>query len=170
MKKTKRTKSTKEPVRKFRIYISPRTSPQYLDVLIHPTYKALQRYRETKNGGCEACFRPDNCDRIATFVNHHEHNHGNPRIGTLNFYPRSLTVGIVTHELFHAVTCWAKNMGCVPGWDHEPAKNSLTKGKQDNEEVCAEVIGNLAAQFFVALAGIGKVLRFDKSIEIKYVE
>lgn len=61
-------------------------------------------------------------------------------------------------------------MGCVPGWDHEPAKNSLTKGKQDNEEVCAEVIGNLAAQFFVALAGIGKVLRFDKSIEIKYVE
>lgn len=44
-------------VHKFRLYVAPRTSPQYFDVVIHPTYEALQKARSIKDGGCEACFR-----------------------------------------------------------------------------------------------------------------
>lgn len=167
----RKVKKDKKPVtHKFRLFIAPRTSPQYIDVVIHPTYDKLQKARKDKDRLCEAFYAPDNTKELITFINKAEHRHGVPCFGTLHFYPRSLTVGIVTHELFHAVTCWARNMGCVPGWDEKTeVRDSLEHGKPDHEEVCAEVMGSLAAQFFSCLARIGKCLRFDKAIEIKYV-
>lgn len=149
-KRTTPKKSKPNPKYQFRIYASPRTSPQYFDVMIHDNRKKMIKWRSENHSTCEAFMAPDN----GTWITHitpgddgFESSYGNPRLGAIHFHPGSLTMGIIVHELYHATEWYSHIVGAI----HKDKQNR-------NEEIRAEVIGSLMAQFMVEL-NARKVLR-----------
>lgn len=138
----------------FKIFIAPRTSPQYVILRIHRTEKdvALWRGRHVSPFGVvmksSAYFRPAN---IATIIKisgegRQTRTECNACIGDMNFHPKSLSAAIIAHECYHAVQCWAQREGC------QCADPDETTGRHDNEEICAEAIGSLVAQVMLRAA------------------
>lgn len=116
----------------FKIHVSPKTSPQYFDVYIHPTRRGLREAYGGWSGDvmafCKPRFSPENA------------------LGELHFRRDTLSHGVIAHELFHALLIWARVTGGVPPVEEE----GNAQGEWDestNEERCAEIIGFMVAQF-----------------------
>lgn len=163
----KKKLAAKPPTRShsFRLYISPCTSPEYVDVFIYKTHEELNRarkHREEHDQLIDAFFRPDNVTEIVDFRDENEFHRGNPHIGDIHFCEPQMHCGILVHELYHAVTFWAHKIGCCPGFEAPKATHALRYAKPDNEEVCATVIGDLMGQLAVAIG----VLIDEKKLKV----
>lgn len=77
--------------------------------------------------------------------------------GSLHFHMEDLGLGIITHELFHAVTVWARQQGCSPELESEDENKARVLYLPTKEEICAEVIGGLMAQILVHCAKLNLV-------------
>lgn len=118
---------------KFKLYPAPRFTNQHFNVFIHKTQKKL----------IDTHPRKHKCMAFFAWSNENE----NFNLGELHFCLDMLTYGIITHELYHAVTYWSRVTGSMPEEDWQGDDDSW--GKSTNEERCAEVIGSLMAQFVV---------------------
>lgn len=146
--------SLPKPKAKFEIYLCRRSSPEYLMVFVHQDYKSLQRYRQSaskKDGGCEAFFRAADFTEVLKVCKCGETRTVNNCFGEVHFYPGSLTFGIIAHEMYHAVTSWGWEHGCLPTGNEKEGRKSTVFDIPTNEELCAELMGELVGQTMVGL-------------------
>lgn len=141
-----------KPKAQFEIYLARRSSPFYVLVVVHHSYKDLQKHRMLKKGGCEAFFRATTLEETLTVAKDgSETRKINHCFGEVHFYPGSLSFGIIAHEMYHAVTCWAWEHGHLPTGNEKEGKKSTVFDIPTNEELCAEMIGELVGQTMVGL-------------------
>jgi hypothetical protein len=143
-----------KPEYTFDLYVSPRHSPRVVRVMIHRNQRRMLVWRGDSYSGdsteafCQACdtrrLRFDDKGGSVEVVDH--------VVAVVHFHPGSLSMGVVAHELFHAVIAWARMEACLPCSEVEPADKKAVLHLPDHEERCAEVMGGLMAQFVVNLA------------------
>lgn len=119
-------------------------------VYVHETYKHLQSHRKGEKG-VEAFFRPTEVTEVLKLSKDGEVRTVNRCFGEVHFYPGSLSFGIIAHEMYHAVTSWAWEHGCLPKGNENEGKKSTVFEIPTDEELCAELIGELVGQTMIGL-------------------
>lgn len=122
---------------RFRVFVDLKSSPQFFEVVIWPTKKAMERHRwngKKPPSNTEAYWSPNNDELEADCHCGEKHRKAMPLIGTIHFYRTQLSYGIVAHEVFHAVMTWAVINGADPVM--------ALVCKPDANEICARLMGN----------------------------
>jgi hypothetical protein len=139
-----------DPKWSFSIRFMPEYSPMHLKVCVHETRAKLwaNRSNPEESGGCEAFFRPINIEEVIQISKDgNETRTVNTCFGEMHFYPGSLTFGIITHEIFHAVIAWAWENGFLPKGNEASYEKDGPFVRKTNEEMCAELMTVLVGQF-----------------------
>jgi hypothetical protein len=167
MKKKKEPAPVK-PRWTFDLYFAPRQYPDHVTLMVHRTQKDMLTHRsDRKSSPREAFFKPTDIEETIKFgPNGSEERTVNNCYGELHFYPGSLTVGIIAHELYHVVCNWAWEHSCQPKGNEGSRWSNGILYLPSNEERCAELMGCLMAQTMVGLAHcLGK--KFGKYLSLE---
>jgi hypothetical protein len=159
-------KSKAKPVKAkwvFDVFFAPRTSPLFLRVNVHDDWKKLQSHRQGPYQ-CDAFFRPTDISEVLTISKEGTTRKINQCFGEIHFCAQRLSIVVITHEVFHAVMQWAWEHGVMPLGNELSVKIVSGVERPTNEEMCAELIGDMAAEVFSGLRNQMGDKLFSKSI------
>lgn len=143
-----------KPKIQFNLFFAARHYPDYVTMMVHKTQADMMTHRrDRKSSTCEAFFKPTDFEETLKIgKDGSEQRVVNNCYGEIHFFPKSLTMGIIAHELYHVVTNWAWEHSCIPTGNEGTHQRHPTLYLPSNEERCAELMGSLMAQAVVGLA------------------